>query len=70
MVRGRVVHEPEGTEMSARKKLNGLYVTGTVVFAAFIGALFASWWAFAVAFAATAYVQVMAGNIRFVAGHR
>jgi hypothetical protein len=56
--------------MSARKKLNGMYLSGTAVFAAFVGLVFASWWAFAVAFALTAGVQIVAGNIRLAGGYR
>jgi hypothetical protein len=56
--------------MSARKKLNGLYFTGAAVLAAFVGLAFASWWAFAVTFAVTAGVQIMAGNIRLAGGYR
>jgi hypothetical protein len=56
--------------MSARKKLNGMYLTGAAVFAAFVGLAFVSWWAFAITFVVTAGVQIMAGNIRLAGGYR
>jgi hypothetical protein len=51
--------------MSARKKLNGLYLSGCAVLGAFVGLAAASWWAFAATFALSAGTQLMAGNIRF-----
>ncbi len=56
--------------MSVRKKLNGLYVGGCAVFGAAAGLVFTSWTAAAVAFAAAAITQIMAGNIRFANSHR
>ena len=55
---------------SVRKKLNGLYLTGCAMFAAFAGLALGSWWAFGLALAASAAVQVMAGNIRPAGAHR
>lgn len=56
--------------MSVRKKLNGLYLTGCAVLAAFVGLVFFSWWVFGVTFTLAAGTQIMAGNIRLAGGHR
>jgi hypothetical protein len=56
--------------MSARRKLNGLYLSGCALLGAFVGLAFASWWAFAATFALSAGAQVMAGNIRLITGRR
>jgi hypothetical protein len=56
--------------MSARKKLNGLYLSGCAVFGSFIGLVFASWWAFGAACAIATLVQITAGNIRLSGAHR
>jgi hypothetical protein len=56
--------------MSARRKLNGLYLSGAAVLGAFVGLVFASWWVFATTFALTAAVQVLSGNIRFAGPRR
>jgi hypothetical protein len=42
--------------MSARKKLNSLYLSGCAVFGAFVGLVFASWWAFGAVFVAATIV--------------
>ena len=56
--------------MSARKKLNGMYLSGCAMLGAFVGLAAASWWAFAATFALSAGTQVMAGIIRLAAGRR
>lgn len=56
--------------MSAGKKLNGMYLTGCAVLAAFLGLAFQSWWAFGVTFVLAAGTQLLAGNIRLAAGQR
>jgi hypothetical protein len=56
--------------MNARKKMNVMYLGRTAAFAAFVGLVFASWWAFAVTFALTAGGQIMAGNSRLAGGYR
>jgi hypothetical protein len=50
--------------MSARKKLNGLYMIGCVMVAAFIGLMLVSWWAFGVTLVLAILNQIMTGNIR------
>jgi hypothetical protein len=56
--------------MSVRRKLNGLYLGAAAVLAAFIGVVFNSWAAFAVALGVTVVVHVQAGNIRWAHGRR
>jgi hypothetical protein len=51
--------------MSARRKLNGLYLSGCAVLGAFVGLVFASWWVFVATFAVATGAQLVAGNIRF-----
>ena len=55
--------------MSVRKKLNGMYFGGCVVFAVFIGVVSNSWVACALAFGVAAMVQLMTGNIRLARAH-
>jgi hypothetical protein len=56
--------------MSARKKLNGMYLIACVVLAAFLGLAFQSWWAFAAAFVLAAGSQMISGNIRLAPEQR
>jgi hypothetical protein len=51
--------------MSARRKLNGLYLSGCAVLGTFVGLVFASWWVFVATFAVATGVQVLSGNVRF-----
>jgi hypothetical protein len=51
--------------MSVRRKLNGLYLSGCAVLGAFVGFVFASWWACAATFAVATGAQVLSGNVRF-----
>ena len=60
----------EGDEMSVRKKLNGMYMGGAAVLAAFVGLVFTSWLAFSVTLVVVAGVQWIAGNIRFASVYR
>ena len=50
--------------MGVRGKLNQLYATGAVALAAFVGAVFQSWWAFGVGAAALLGLNVWGGSIR------
>ena len=56
--------------MSARRKLNSMYLTGVVVLAGFIGLGFQSWWAFAIILAFLVVLNVEAGNIRLTPARR
>ena len=56
--------------MSARKKLNSLYTSGTIVLAAFVGLVFNAWFAFVVAFVILMALNTHAGNVRWAAGRR
>jgi membrane protein implicated in regulation of membrane protease activity len=50
--------------MSARKKMNSMYVGAAALLAAFIGLVYSSWWVSAVALAVLLVMNVLAGNIR------
>ena len=54
--------------MTVRRKLNQVYATGAVALAAFVGAVFQSWWAFGVGLVALLGLNVWGGSIRL--GHR
>jgi hypothetical protein len=56
--------------MSARKKLNSLYLGGAAILAAFVGLVFQSWWVFAVALALFLAMHVQSGNIRLAVSRR
>ena len=56
--------------MSARKKLNGAYGFGAALAAAFVGAVFQSWWVFGVAWVVFLAMNLQAGNIRPAATRR
>jgi hypothetical protein len=50
--------------MGARRKLNAGHLAGCLVLAALAGGLARSWLVFAVAFAALAVFDLVAGNVR------
>ncbi len=56
--------------MSARKKLNGLYMGVAVLVAAYVGLAFSSWWAFGVTVAVITVFNTHAGNTRWAATRR
>ena len=55
--------------LGARRKLNEMYATGSLLLAAFIGLGCESWWAFVTASAILLALNVMGGQIR-LAGSR
>ncbi len=56
--------------MSARKKLNGLYMGVAVLVAAYVGLAFNSWWAFGLTVAVITAFNTHAGNTRWAATSR
>lgn len=56
--------------MSARKKLNGAFLTGSLMVAGLAGLLANSGLVFAITLAALVAIDVVAGNIRLGGGRR
>ncbi|MDB5309935.1 MAG: hypothetical protein JWO38_4137 [Gemmataceae bacterium] len=56
--------------MSARRKLNAAYAYGSVVWAAFVGAVFQSWALFAVVLGVLVGLNLVGGNIRLAHARR
>ena len=50
--------------MSARQKLNGAYLTGSLMMAGLVGLVTGSWMVFGVAFGTMAAIDLATGNIR------
>jgi hypothetical protein len=56
--------------MSARRKLNSAYTTGSLLLGGFIGLSFQSWYAFAVGLFLLLMLNIEAGNIRLAGSRR
>ena len=56
--------------MSARRRLNEMYLYWAVFWAAVVGLAAHSWWAFAVILGGMVAVHAHAGNIRLAPRHR
>jgi hypothetical protein len=56
--------------MGARQQLNQAHATGALILAAWVGAIFQSWWVFGIFLVLFLALGMWGGSIRLAAGRR